>query len=354
MEDYYKILGVPKTASPEEIKKAYRKLAIKYHPDKNPGNKEAEEKFKKAAEAYEVLSSKDKRKRYDKFGTSGLGKDPVMEGMNIEEILSNLDNMFGEAFNTQFPGFSFGEKSKKPRKIKGSDLRIIIKMNLEEILIGVEKQVKVHRMKVAKGVTVKTCSKCKGSGKASKITSTLLGRMHSNTTCSNCNGLGKIVSNISSGGNKQGLIREEELIYVQIPRGVTDGIQLKITGKGNEYPGGKNGDLFVIIEEIKNEKFKREGINLHYDLYISFPDAVLGANKVIDLIYYGEELKIKIDPCTQSGKIIRFKGKGIPNLNKNGYGDLMVLIKIWIPKKLTIVEKKMLENMKTYDNFINN
>jgi molecular chaperone DnaJ len=346
MEDYYKILGVPRTACDEEIKKAYRKLAIKYHPDKNPGNKEAEDKFKKAAEAYEVLSSKENRKRYDKFGHTGKSTGL---GMNIEDILANLGDIFSDAFSGTFSGFSLSEKYKST--LKGSDLMIRIKVPIEEILTGVEKQVKVYRMKMANGVTVKNCSGCNGSGKISKITSTLLGIMQSNTNCSDCNGTGKRITNIPYGANKQGLIKEEELISVQIPPGINDGIQLKITGKGNEYPGGISGDLFVQVEEIKNEKFQREGINLHYYLYISFPDAVLGANKVIDLLN-GDKINIKIDPGTKSCSIINIKGKGIKK--KKVYGDLMIHINIWTPNQLTLGQKELLETMRSSQNFIPN
>ncbi|WP_342226831.1 molecular chaperone DnaJ [Candidatus Walczuchella endosymbiont of Icerya purchasi] len=346
--DYYEILGVSRNASAEEIKKAYRKLAIHYHPDKNPGNKTAEEKFKEAAEAYEVLSSPEKRKKYDQFGHSGIVNSySEGAGMNMEDIFANLGEIFGDAFEGAFSGFG-GDTRKK--RIKGSDLRIRIKLSLEEIYKGVEKKVKVRRMKMAKGVSFKICRHCKGNGQFSKITNTFLGRMQTLSTCGACQGRGKIIDHIPVGANSQGMIKEEELVKIQIPAGVTEGMQLKVSGKGNEAPEGLNGDLIALIEEIPHEKLQREGINLHYDLYISIPESVLGTTKEVPTL--GSKARITIESGTPSGKILRLKGKGIPNIEGRGHGDMLIHINVWIPKKISREQREMFEKMKEDDNFL--
>ncbi|WGH27033.1 MAG: molecular chaperone DnaJ [Candidatus Bostrichicola ureolyticus] len=346
MKDYYDILGVSKNASSEEIKKAYRKLAIKYHPDKNPNNKkEAEEKFKEAAEAYDILSNHEKRQRYDQFGHTGVHQGA---GMNMEDIFSNFGDIFGDAFGS---AFGFGRSSKRGSSIKGSDLRIRVKLNLEEIAKGVEKTVKVKRMKIAPGTKFKNCNKCQGSGHITQITNTILGRMQTTTTCNICKGIGEIIDFIPKGANNQGLIKEEELVKIKIPAGLNDGIQLKVTGKGNQAPfGGESGDLIVKIEEITHNLLKREGNNLHYDLYISIPDAVLGAYKEIPII--GGKVMIKIEPGTQSGKILRLKSKGLPNIESYEKGDILIHVNVWTPKKLTKEQKEFFEKMKKNENFL--
>ncbi|AID37384.1 molecular chaperone DnaJ [Candidatus Walczuchella monophlebidarum] len=349
--DYYEILGVSRNASAEEIKKAYRKLAIHYHPDKNPGNKTAEEKFKEAAEAYEVLSSPEKRKKYDQFGHSSIGNTySGGAGMNMEDIFANLGDIFGDAFEGAFSGFGFGGDPRKKR-IKGSDLRIRIKLSLEEIYKGVEKKVKVRRMKMAKGVSFKICRHCKGNGQFSQITNTFLGRMQTLSTCGACQGRGKIIDHIPVGANSQGMIKEEELVKIQIPAGVTEGMQLKVAGKGNEAPfEGINGDLIALIEEMPHEKLQREGLNLHYDLDISIPESVLGTTKEVTTLV--GKARITIESGTQSGKILRMKGKGIPNFEGRGYGDMLIHINVWIPKKISREQREMFEKMKEDDNFI--
>lgn len=347
-KDYYDILGVSKTSSSEDIKKAYRKLAIRYHPDKNPGNKTAEEKFKETAEAYEVLSSPEKRKIYDKFGHKGLtGANKRGSGdINMEDILGDF---FGSAFGDTFSSFNFSG-SNRGRPFKGSDLRIRIKLSLEEIYRGVEKKIKVKRMKKAKGVRFKTCIHCNGNGKITQIQNTIIGKMQTMVTCKTCNGNGKMVESIPSGANKQGMIHEEELISITIPPGISEGMHLKLAGKGNETPfEGVNGDLIVIIEEIPHEIFERDGINIHYNLYISIPEAVLGTNKEIPTLY--EKVRLHIENGTQSGKILRIKGKGIRNMDTYSYGDLLIHIHIWTPKKISKELKQIFEKIKNDENF---
>ncbi|AFJ90536.1 DnaJ C-terminal domain-containing protein [Blattabacterium sp. (Blaberus giganteus)] len=351
-KDYYEVLGVSRNASSEEIKKAYRKLAIKYHPDKNLNNKKkAEEKFKEAAEAYEVLSNTEKRQRYDKFGHSGIRGSSSGSGMNMEDIFSNFGDIFADAFGESFSSFGFG-RSTRHKTIKGSDLRIRVKLSLEEIANGVEKKVKVKRLKVAKGVQFKSCLSCNGTGQITRITNTILGRMQTTSQCGICYGTGKIIENIPYGANKHGLIKEEELVNIKIPAGLTEGIQLKVTEKGNEAPfGGVSGDLIVLIEEIPHPKLKREGSNLHYDLYISFPDAILGTLKEVPTIN-GKKARIKIDPGTQSGKTLRLKNKGLPNIEGYGYGSLLIHVNVWTPKKINDEQRKFFEKMRKNENFL--
>ncbi|WP_185869682.1 DnaJ C-terminal domain-containing protein [Blattabacterium cuenoti] len=350
-KDYYEVLGIARNASSEEIKKAYRKLAIKYHPDKNLDNKKnAEEKFKEAAEAYEILSNTEKRKRYDKFGHSGVKGSSSSSEMNMEDIFANFGDIFADAFGEGFSSFGFG-RSARHKTIKGSDLRIKVKLSLEEIANGIEKKVKVKRLKVAKGITIKNCYYCKGVGQTTRVTNTILGRMQTTSQCHSCSGIGKKIENIPYGANKHGLIKEEELVNIKIPAGLTEGIQLKVSGKGNEAPfGGIPGDLIVLIEEIAHPKLKREGNNLHYDLYISFPDAILGASKEIPTI--NGKARIKIDPGTQSGKTLRLKNKGLPNIEGYGYGSLLIHVNVWTPKKINEEQKKFFEKMRKNENFL--
>jgi len=349
-EDYYEILGISKGASEAEIKKAYRKKAIEYHPDKNPGDAKAEEMFKKAAEAYEVLSNPDKRARYDQYGhaafdgSSGFGGG----GMNMEDIFSQFGDIFGSAFGGGFSGFG-GFGGGQPR-MKGSNLRIRVKLNLDEVAQGVEKKIKVRRKVQAEGVTYKTCPNCNGSGQITKITNTILGRMQTSTHCSNCGGSGQIIDHRPTGADAHGLKVEEETVSIRIPAGVEDGMQLKVSGKGNAAPGnGIPGDLLVAIETLEHDSLKREGDNLHYDLYISIPEAVLGSSKEIDAV--GGKVRIKLEPGIQSGKILRLRGKGITNLNGRGSGDLLVHINVWTPKELNKEQKDFFERMQGDDNF---
>ncbi|MBG26423.1 MULTISPECIES: molecular chaperone DnaJ [Croceibacter] len=357
-EDYYDILGISKGASDAEIKKAYRKKAIKYHPDKNPGNEEAEAMFKKAAEAYEVLRDPQKRARYDQYGhqafdgSGGFGGG----GMNMDDIFSQFGDIFGGAFGGGgggFSGFGGGFGGGGQRRVKGSNLRIRVKLTLEEIANGVEKKIKVKRKKQAEGTTFKTCTTCNGSGQVTRVTNTILGRMQTAATCNVCNGAGQIVESKGSGADTQGMTTVEETVSIKIPAGVVDGMQLKVTGKGNEAPGnGIAGDLLVAIEEKEHPNLQREGDNLHYDLYISFSEAALGASKEIDTVT--GKVRIKIDEGTQSGKILRLRGKGIPSINNYGKGDLLVHVNVWTPKTLNKEQKEFFERMQNDENFIPN
>ncbi|KAB7531359.1 molecular chaperone DnaJ [Flagellimonas olearia] len=351
-EDFYEILGVSKGASAAEIKKAYRKKAIEFHPDKNPGDTKAEEMFKKAAEAYEVLSDPDKRARYDQFGhaafdgSSGFGGG----GMNMDDIFSQFGDIFGGAFGGGFSGFGgFGGGGQ--RRMKGSNLRIRVKLTLEEVANGVEKKVKVRRKLQADGVTYKTCSTCNGSGQITKITNTILGRMQTATTCHTCGGSGQTIDHRPSGADAQGLKVEEETVSIKIPPGVEDGMQLKVSGKGNDAPGnGIAGDLLVAIETLEHETLKREGDNLHYDLYVSISEAVLGSSKEIDAI--GGKVRIKLEPGIQSGKILRLRGKGVNSINGYGSGDLLVHVNVWTPKELNKEQREFFERMQSDENFV--
>ena len=351
--DYYEILGVSKSASASEIKKAYRKKAIEYHPDKNPNDKTAEAKFKEAAEAYEVLSNPDKKARYDQFGhqafdgAGGFGGG----GMNMEDIFSQFGDIFGGAFGGGgFSSFGGGFGGGQ-RRVKGSNLRIRVKLTLEDIANGVEKKVKVRRKVQATGTTYSTCSSCNGSGQVTRITNTILGRMQTASTCPSCGGAGQTIKNRPADADSQGLKVSEETVSIKIPAGVVDGMQLKVSGKGNEAPGnGISGDLLVAIEEEKHPTLQREGDNLHYDLYISISDAVLGGSKEIDTVT--GKVRIKIEPGVQSGKILRLRGKGIPSINGYGKGDLLVHINVWTPKKLTKSQKEFFEKMLNDENFV--
>ena len=353
-QDYYEILGISKNATEAEIKKAYRKMAIKYHPDKNPDNKEAEEKFKEAAEAYEILSNTDKKARYDQFGHSafegGAGGGFGGGGMNMDDIFSQFGDIFGGAFGGG-GGFGGGFGGGGRARVKGSNLRIRVTLSLEEILNGVEKKVKVKRLIQADGVTYKTCSTCNGQGQVTRVTNTILGRMQTAAACPTCQGAGESIDKKPTGANAQGLIAKEENVSIKIPPGVTDGVQLKVSGKGNDAPGnnGISGDLLVVIQEEEHPSLKREGSNLHYDMYINFSEAVLGASKEIDTLT--GKVRLKIDTGVQSGKILRLRGKGLPSLDSYGKGDLLVHVNVWTPKELSKEQKQFFEKMKEDTNF---
>ncbi|HMB62609.1 MAG TPA: molecular chaperone DnaJ [Eudoraea sp.] len=349
-QDYYEILGIGKNASAAEIKKAYRKKAIEYHPDKNPGDAKAEELFKKSAEAYEVLSDPDKKARYDQFGHAAFeGGGFGAGGMNMEDIFSQFGDIFGSAFGGGFSGFGgFGGSGQ--RRVKGSNLRIRVQLSLEEVANGVEKKVKVKRKVQAPGVTYKTCTTCNGAGQVAKITNTILGRMQTATTCSTCGGSGQILDRRHPDADNHGLLLAEETVAIKIPAGVEDGMQLKVSGKGNEAPGnGIPGDLLVAIETGEHPTLKREGDNLHYDLYISISEAVLGTSREIDAVT--GKVRIKLEAGIQSGKILRLRGKGISNLNGYGHGDLLVHVNVWTPKELSKEQRDFFEKMQSNENF---
>ncbi len=350
-EDYYEILGVGKNASAAEIKKAYRKKALEFHPDKNPGDAKAEEMFKKAAEAYEVLSDPNKKSRYDQFGHAAFegGGGFGGGGMNMEDIFSQFGDIFGGAFGgggfSGFGGFGGGQ-----RRVKGSNLRIRVNLTLNEVANGVEKKVKVRRKIQADGVTYKTCSTCNGQGQVTKVTNTILGRMQTAATCSTCGGSGQILDKRPNDADAQGLRVAEETVSIKIPAGVESGMQLKVPGKGNEAPGnGVPGDLLVAIETKDHATLKREGDNLHYDLYISISEAVLGTSKEIDAV--GGKVRIKLESGIQSGKILRLRGKGITSLNGYGSGDLLVHVNVWTPKELNKEQREFFERMNGDGNF---
>ena len=354
-EDFYKILGVSKGASATEIKKAYRKKAIEFHPDKNPGDSKAEEKFKQAAEAYEILSDVDKKAKYDRFGHQAFeggggggfgGGGFGGGGMNMDDIFSQFGDIFGGG-GGGFSGFSGGGRR---AQVKGSNLRIRVKLTLEEIANGVEKKIKVKRKKVAKGTSYKTCATCNGSGQVTRIQNTILGRMQTSAPCNTCGGSGQSIDKKPSNADEHGMLQTEETVSIKIPAGVVEGMQLKVSGKGNEAPGnGISGDLLVAIEEKSHDTLQREGDNLHYDLYISISDAVLGTSKEIDTV--NGKVRIKIEQGVQSGKILRLRNKGIPSINSYGTGDLLVHINVWTPKTLNKEQKEFFKKMIDDDNF---
>ena len=344
--DYYDVLGVSKSADNKEIKKAYRKIAIKFHPDKNPGNKEAEEKFKEAAEAYEVLSNNEKRQRYDQFGHAGMrgSAGGFGGGMNMEDIFSQ----FGDIFGGGFGGFGGGRGGR--RVVKGTNLRIRLSLTLKEILEGVDKKIKVNRLVQAKGVTYDTCRTCNGQGQVTRISNTILGQMQTSTTCGVCNGAGKSIKDRPSGSDSNGMIKEQETVKITIPPGVEDDMQLKVSGKGNAAPfEGINGDLLVLISVEEHESLIRDGKNLHYDHYISFADAALGTTSQIPTV--NGKVKIKIEKGIQSGKILRLKSQGLPSVNSYGTGDLLVHINLWTPQSISSDEKKFFEKAQKSKNF---
>jgi len=348
--DYYEILGVDKGAEKDVIKKAYRKIAIKFHPDKNPDNKEAEDKFKEAAEAYEVLSNDEKRQRYDRFGHQGAAGGFGGGGnMNMDDIFSQFGDIFGGGGGSPFDSFFGGGGGGGRRTRKGTNLRIKLKLTLQEIANGVEKKIKVNRLVVDPETKFGNCSSCNGTGQVRKVMNTMLGQMMSTTTCPTCGGAGQTVSSRASGTDSSGMKREEDLITVKIPSGVSDGMQLSMSGKGNEVAGGVPGDLLILVEEKEDETLQRDGNNVIYDLHVSFIDAVLGTD--IEVPTINGRVKIKIEPGTQSGKILRLRGKGIKNIEGYGTGDQLIHVNIWTPKTLSKEEKNMLESMRGSDNF---
>jgi molecular chaperone DnaJ len=348
--DYYEVLGVSKNATESEIKKSYRKLALKYHPDKNPDDSEAEDKFKEAAEAYEILSDQDKRAKYDRYGHAGVGGAGGFGGggMDMDDIFSQFGDVFGGAFGG---GGSFGgSRGRGTQRARGTNLRVKMKMTLEEIAEGVTKKIKVNKLVNADGVTYKSCTTCNGSGRIMKVAQTFLGAMQTQSTCHVCQGAGKMIDHRPSDADAQGLKRQEEVIEVKIPPGVEDGMQLSVSGKGNAGPfNGVAGDLIVVIEEIPHANLRREGENLHYEAFVNFVDAVLGES--IEVPTVSGKAKIKIEAGTQSGKMLRLKGKGLPVLQRHGHGDLFIHINVWTPQKFSKDERELLEKLKESENF---
>ncbi|MBM3404307.1 MAG: molecular chaperone DnaJ [Bacteroidetes bacterium] len=363
--DYYEILEVSRNADETEIKKAYRKKALQYHPDKNPGNKESEEHFKEAAEAYEVLSDPDKRSRYDRFGHDGLrgnfGSSGFSGGMSMDDIFRNFGDIFGDAFGGAFSDFfGGGNNNGRGRAVKkGTNLRIKVKLTLEEISIGVEKKVKVGKYVACNtcsgtgakgGHAHETCPTCKGNGRVTRVTNTFLGQMQSTSTCPHCGGEGTVIKDKCPDCAGNGIIKGEEIIAIKIPPGVEEGMQLSLNGKGNAAArGGIPGDLLIQVEEIPHPQLIRDGNDLVYEHLISFPEAALGTS--IEVPTVEGKAKVKLEPGLMSGKVVKLKGKGLPALQSYSRGDLLIHIHIWTPKNLSKEEKAHLEKMKDSLNF---
>jgi molecular chaperone DnaJ len=362
--DFYEVLEVSKTASKEEIKKAYRKKAIQYHPDKNPGDKAAEEKFKEAAEAYEVLSDDNKKARYDQFGHAGMGSQSGGAysdgGMTMDDIFSHFGDIFGDMGGGSFRFSSFGGGGRQGQRMnKGSNLRVKVRLSLEEIVNGVEKKLKLKKYVACKSCGgsgaegrsgFSTCSTCNGTGQVTRIANTILGRMQTASACNACGGSGKIITKKCTSCYGEGIVQDEEVVTIPIPAGVAEGLQLNVSGKGNAARrGGINGDLIVVIEEEPHQELIRDGNDLIYPLFISIPDAITGANVEIPTV--SGKAKIKIDPGTQPGKVLRLRGKGIPEINGYGNGDLLVTVNVWIPQNTTKEERAILENLNESKNF---
>lgn len=359
--DYYEILGVEKNASAAEIKKAYRKVAIKFHPDKNPDDKEAEEKFKEAAEAYEILSDEQKKARYDQYGHQGVdgGFGGGHGGMNMDDIFSQFGDIFGGGGGGGFGSFFGGGGGGGQRIRKGTNLRIKLKLTLQEVAEGVEKKIKVKRnisctscngTGAKNGSSYTNCGTCNGSGRVRKVVNTMLGQMVSENTCPTCRGEGKIIQEKCTSCYGEGVVTEDDVISINVPAGVAEGMQLSMTGKGNMPPGGGiPGDLLIVIEEEPNDVLQRDGNNIVYDLFLSFPDVALGTNVEVPTI--SGKVKIKIDAGTQSGKILRLRGKGIKDVNGYNVGDQLVHINVWTPKQITSQEKELLEQLKDSEHF---
>ena len=357
--DYYEILDVSKSATAEEIKKAYRKKAIQYHPDKNPGDKAAEEKFKEAAEAYEVLSDENKRARYDQFGHAGMSSSAsggFGGGMSMDDIFSQFGDIFGGHFGG-FGGFGGGQRGRRVNR--GSDLRVKVKLSLREILNGVEKKIKVKKYVSCThcdgngsdgGNSVSTCSTCNGSGVVTRVANTILGQMQTSSTCPSCNGEGSTITKKCAHCNGEGIMRDEEVIPIRIPAGVAEGMQLSMSGKGNAARrGGINGDLLIVVEEEQDPDLIRDENDVIYNLFLSFPMAALGGTVEVPTIE--GVAKVKIEPGTQPGKVLRLRNKGLPTVNGFGKGDQLINVNVYVPENLSAKERDWLEKMDKSTNF---
>ncbi|MCL2027444.1 MAG: molecular chaperone DnaJ [Bacteroidales bacterium] len=370
--DYYEVLGVSKSATADEMKKAYRKLAMEHHPDRNPGDKAAEEKFKEAAEAYDVLSTPEKKAKYDQFGHAGMGANAGYGpgGMNMDDIFAHFGDIFESAFGGSFGGGHFhqftggfgssGRRQQQRRRTnRGTDLRVRVKLSLEEIQKGVEKKIKV-RKKIACDTcggtgaasrdAFKTCETCKGMGQVTRVTNTFIGQMQQTSVCPTCQGEGRIITQKCKKCNGNGVMEGEEIITIRIPAGVENGMQLSIPGKGNAaVHGGMAGDLIVLVEELEHPIFERVQHNLHYNLFVNITEAVLGES--VEVPTLDGKVRVKIDAGTQSGKLLRLRGKGLPAMNSYGTGDIIICVNIWTPQSVTKEEKELLEKLRKSPNF---
>jgi molecular chaperone DnaJ len=358
--DFYEVLGITKGADDAEIKKAYRKMAIKYHPDKNPDDPSAEDKFKEAAEAYEVLSDATKRQRYDQFGHQGMGGASgggggfgggFGGGMSMDDIFSQFGDVFGG-------GGGFRSSGGGRRVNKGTNLRVRVKLNLAEIANGVTKKLKVNKYiscdkcsgSGAENGALNTCGTCRGAGQVTRVTNTILGQMQTASTCPTCGGAGKIIEHKCTKCFGDGIVKGEEVLELNIPAGVANEMQLSVRGKGNAAArGGVPGDFIVVIEEEEHAELKRDGANLHYELYVNFADAALGTS--VDVPTIDGKARIKVEQGTQGGKLLRLRGKGLPDLDRGGKGDIIVHVNIWTPKNLNKQEREALELLRNSDNF---
>ncbi len=369
--DYYEVLGVDRSASADDIKKAYRKLALKYHPDRNPGDKAAEEKFKEAAEAYDVLSDADKKARYDRFGHAGMNGAGGMGGFegfggggfSMEDIFSRFGDIFGGGGFSGFSGFGgggFGGGSRGPRVAKGSNMRIRVKLSLAEIVGGVTKTVKIRKAVkcshcsgrgAESAADIHTCDTCHGTGMVMRVVQSFMGQMQTSSPCPTCHGEGQVIKKPCSHCHGAGVVEGVEEVTFKIPAGVVSGMQLTVHGKGNAAKGENsiNGDLLVLIEEEENAELQRDGNDLIYTLFVSFPDLVLGTSAEIPSA--DGKVRIKVEAGTQSGTFLRVRGKGIPDINGGGRGDLLVYIQAWTPSKVDKTEKEMFEKMRGTSNF---
>lgn len=366
--DYYEVLGVSKNATDDEIKKAYRTQAIKYHPDRNPGNKEAEEKFKEAAEAYDVLRDPEKRQRYDQFGPEGVNGAGGFGGfsggnMNMDDIFSMFGDIFGghSGFGSAFGG-GFGGGQRRPAQYRGSDLRLKVRLTLQEISTGVTKKFKVkkdiccshcHGSGAEAGSSSETCPTCHGSGVITHTTQSIFGMMQTQGVCPTCGGDGKVIKNKCHECGGTGVVKGEEVVEIKIPAGVAEGMVVNVPGKGNAgRMNGVNGNIQVYIEEEDDKQLIRDGNDLIYNLLLDFPTAALGGSAEIPTID-GSKVKVKIESGTQPGKTLRLRGKGLPAVQGygRGTGDLIVNISVYVPQTLTREEKELLEKIRESDNF---
>lgn len=364
--DYYEILGVDKNASNDDLKKAYRKLALQYHPDRNPDDKEAEEKFKEAAEAYEILSDAEKRTKYDRFGHNGLRGGQDFHGFSdVNDIFSHFSDIFGGSFggSSIFDDFFGGGRTSSRSRQRtsgtpGTDLKVTLKLTLEEIATGATKKIKLkkyNKCNTCNGSgaedsnSFRTCSVCNGSGEIRQVSRSVFGQFVNIAQCSNCNGSGKVISKFCNTCSGEGRVYDESTIRINVPAGVTDNSYMTLRGEGNAGKnGGPAGSVIVIFKELEHEYFERDGDNVIYDLFISYPEAVMGTE--VEVPTLNGRAKLKIEPGIESGKFLKMREKGIQHLNSHGAGDQLVRVNIHIPKKVSAKEKELLKELQQMPN----